>query len=110
MGALLTGLWFVSILSALVAFWDWAGACRKLGRLREFHHLWIGVALALPPWHWRLGWFALVPWSLGWWIAWDDAHLHKGQAEWWRKGMTKLTGADDRASFWHRLAAKAGVI
>lgn len=106
----LRSLWLFSALVAFVALIVWWRACRLLGRLREIHHVYWGFALGVAPWHLWLGWWALIPWALGGWIAWDDARLHELQTEWWRPGWRPLTGADDTDSWWHRLAARARVI
>lgn len=113
----LGGIWLGFVASALVAVVVWYRACWYLGRLwdtrtrrLEWHHFYIGFSLVALPWHWWIGWWSLAVWAVGWWIAWDDAHLHQQQATWWRRGQRKLTGADDMSSFWHRLAARAGLI
>jgi hypothetical protein len=98
-------IWSSNLVLLIVWLAIWFFACLVIGRLREWHHIYIGLGIGAVPWFLWLGWWGFLLNALGQWIAADDALLHEGQAEDWEKGDRPLTGADDGASFWHRLAA-----
>ena len=121
MGAIIP---YVFALGGLVALIVWAIAVVAIDRWREWHHVWIGVALVIlgvgiqfvapVAWFFAVG-LGLA--ALGNWIAWDDALAHNAQAhdpEYHRIVANFLPGTmgslDAPYSWWHRFAARHRVI
>jgi hypothetical protein len=82
-------IWLV--VSAHVATVVWVVACLKLGVLREWHHFWLGLPLAL------MGYWPVM--LLGNVIMWDDAIQHAVQC--WRPAYRSPL---------HRAAHRLGLI
>ena len=103
---------------ALAAFAVFARAVTIIHRWNEWHHVYIGIGVALfacvmcvatsVRWRSVTGLLLLV---LGAWIAWDDALAHHRQAADPQFPRTGPRGhLDYDYSWWHRLAHRRGVI
>lgn len=120
----MTGLFVLLLWAHLAAFVVFAIAVTEIDRWREWHHVYIGLALgavgwvlaaAAPPEAFVYAGVALL--LLGAWIAWDDAlaHARQAQSSDYKLKAARLHpgpygGLDRPYSWWHRLAHRRGVI
>jgi hypothetical protein len=127
----MTGLLVFLLALHLAAFVVFAIAVLAIHRWREWHHVYIGLAVGASGFA-LARWAAVHPLTLAWWlvfwlgvllmvvgasIAWDDALLHARQArdpEYRALAANfapgTMGGLDARYSWWHRLAHRRGVI